>query len=122
MINFTDGQYIFKMGDQATHLYFLQQGTVELLNDSNQVFGAIPQGQSFGEAAILKGGIRGASIRAKGDVVCKMIQNDDAAELLSSYSPLLVIIMEGLLLQQVMNNAIKYSWKVKCKIPFAMSI
>ena len=108
VVNFTDGQYIFKMGDQATHLYFLQQGTVELLNDSNQVFGAIPQGQSFGEAAILKGGIRGASIRAKGDVVCKMIQNDDAAELLSSYSPLLVIIMEGLLLQQVMNNAIKY--------------
>lgn len=47
--------------------------------------------------------------RAKGDIVCKMIQNDDAAELLSSYSPLLVIIMEGLLLQQVMNNAIKYS-------------
>ena len=109
VVNFTDGQYIFKISDQATHLYFLQQGTVELLNDSNQVFGAIPQGQSFGEAAILKGGIRGASIRAKGDVVCKMIQNVDAAELLSSYSPLLVIIMEGLLLQQVMNNAIKYS-------------
>ena len=109
VVNFADGQYIFKMGDQATHLYFLQQGTVELLNDSNQVFGAIPQGQSFGEAAILKGGIRGASIRAKGDVVCKMIQNDDAAELLSSYSPLLVIIMEGLVLHQVMNNAIKYS-------------
>jgi len=38
-----------------------------------------------------------------------MIQNDEAAELLSSYSPLLVVIMEGLLLQQVMNNAIKYS-------------
>lgn len=108
VVNFTDGQYIFKIGDQATHLYYLQQGEVELLNESNQVFGVIPQGQSFGEAAILKGGIRGASIRAKGDVICKKIQNDDAAELLSSYSPLLVIIMEGLLLQQVMNNAIKY--------------
>ena len=66
-------------------------------------------GQSFGEAAILKGGIRGASIRAKGDVVFKKISNDDAAELLTSYSPLLVVIMEALLLQQVMNNAIKYA-------------
>jgi CRP-like cAMP-binding protein len=109
VVNFTDGQYIFKIGDQATDLYFLEQGEVELLNESKQVFGVIPQGQSFGETAILKGGIRGASIRAKGDVVCKKIQNDDAAELLCSYSPLLVIIMEGLLLQQVMNNAIKYA-------------
>lgn len=112
VVNFTAGQYIFKMGDQATHLYFLQQGEVELLNGSDQVFGVIPQGQSFGEAAILKGGIRGASIRAKGDVVCKMIQNDDATKLLSSFSPLLVIIIESLLLQQVMNNAIKNSLKI----------
>ncbi len=109
-INFTDAQYICKIGDQATHLYFLQEGEVELLNGSGQVFGRITKGQSFGEAAILKGGIRGASIRAKGDVVvCKMIKNDDAVELLSSYSPLLVVIIEGLLLQQMMNNAIKYS-------------
>jgi len=74
IINFGDGEYICKIGDQATHLYFLQQGEVELLNGADQVFGKIPQGQSFGEAAILKGGVRGASIRAKGDVVCKMIQ------------------------------------------------
>lgn len=112
VVNFTDGQNIFKIGDQATHLFFLHQGEVELLNASGQVFGIIPQGESFGEAAILKGGIRGASIRAKGDVVCKIIQNEDATALLSSFSPLLVIIMEGLLLQQVMNNAIKNSLKV----------
>jgi len=110
VVNFTDAQFICKIGDQATHLYFLQEGEVELLNGSGQIFGSIAKGQSFGEAAILKGGIRGASIRAKGNViVCKMIRNDDAVELLSSYSPLLVVIIEGLLLQQIMNNAIKYS-------------
>ena len=109
VVNFSNGEYICKIGDQATHLYFLEQGEVELLSGSDQVFGKILQGQSFGEAAILKGGIRSASIRAKGDVICKMIQNDEEAELLSSYSPLLVVIMEGLLLQQMMNNAIKYS-------------
>jgi len=116
VVNFSDGQYIFRIGDQATHLYYLQQGEVELLNEFDQIFGVIPQGESFGEAAILKGGIRGASIRAKGDVVCKMIRNHAAAESLISYSPFLVIIMEGLLLQQVMNNAIKYSGKVKAGI------
>lgn len=105
---FIDEEFICKSGDPATHLYFLQEGEVELVSATGQVFGVIPQGQSFGEAAILKGGIRGASVRAKGDVVCKVISNDQAAELLTSYSPLLVVIMEALLLQQAMNNAIKH--------------
>lgn len=105
---FIDKEFIFKSGDPATQLYFLQEGEVELLNASGQGFGVIPQGQSFGESAILKGGIRNASVRAKGDVTCKVISNDQAAELLTSYSPLLVVIMKALLLQQSMNNAIKH--------------
>lgn len=104
---FSAGQTIFKLGDPATHLYFLEKGEVELIDKNERVYGVIPQGQSFGEAAILSGGIRGASIRAKGEAVCKKINNQEAAELLSTYSPLLVVIMEALLLQQTMNNAIK---------------
>jgi len=57
----------------------------------------------------LRGGIRGASIRANGDVVCKVIANDQATELLTSFSPLLIVIMEALLLQLAMNNSIKHS-------------
>ncbi len=108
VVKFIDEEFICKSGDPATHLYFLQAGEVELVGASGQVFGVIPQGQSFGETAILKGGVRSASIRAKGNVVCKVISNDQAAELLTSYSPLLVVIMEALLLQQAMNNAIKH--------------
>ncbi len=106
---FLDEQFICKSGDPATHLYFLQEGEVDLISASGQFFGRIQQGQSFGEAAILKGGIRGASVRANGDVVCKVISNDQAAELLTSFSPLLIVIMEALLLQLAMNNAIKHS-------------
>jgi CRP-like cAMP-binding protein len=104
---FTPGQTIFTTGDQATHLYFLEKGEVELTDKAGNVFGSIPQGQSFGEAAILFGGIRAAGVRAKTDVVCKKINNEDASELLKSYSPLLVVIMEALLLQLSMNNTIK---------------
>jgi hypothetical protein len=39
----------------------------------------------------------------------KVITNEQAAELLISFSPLLVVIMEALLLQLVMNNAIKHN-------------
>ena len=80
-----------------------------MLTESGQFFGRIQEGQSFGEAAILQGGIRGASVRANGDVVCKVIANDQAAELLTSFSPLLVVIIEALLLQLAMNNAIKHT-------------
>lgn len=104
---FTAGQNIFRAGDQATHLYFLEKGEVELTDASGNVFGSILQGQSFGEAAILSGGIRAASIRAKTNVICKKINNEDASELLKSYSPLLVVILESLLLQLSMNNTIK---------------
>ncbi len=106
---YLDGQFICNSGDLATHLYYLQEGEVELLSESGQFFGKIQKGQSFGESAILKGGIRGASVRASGDVVCKVITNEQAAELLISFSPLLVVIMEALLLQLVMNNAIKHN-------------
>ena len=106
---FEAGQFICKVGDQATHLYFLQKGSVELVSASDDAFAVIPEGQSFGEAAILKGGIRAASIRAKTDAICKVIGNEQARELLISHSPLLVVIMEGLLLQQAMANAIKFS-------------
>jgi CRP-like cAMP-binding protein len=107
--HFQGGEFIFEVGDPASDLYFLESGEVELVDRNGKAFGLIPAGQSFGEAAILKGGIRTASIRAKGDVICKKISNIDAAELLTTFSPLLVIMMEALLLQQTMNNAIKYS-------------
>jgi len=107
--HYADQEAIFIAGELADHLYFLESGEVELVSATQQVFGTIPQGQSFGEAAILKGGIRGATIRAKGQVTCKKISNDSIIELLSSYSPLLVTIMEALLLQQAMNNQIKIS-------------
>jgi hypothetical protein len=38
-----------------------------------------------------------------------VIGNDQARDLLTSYSPLLVVIMEGLLLQQAMANVIKFN-------------
>ncbi|NBT35124.1 MAG: hypothetical protein EBT03_06245 [Betaproteobacteria bacterium] len=106
-LRFKDGDMIFKSGDLAEHLYFLEAGSVELLGAQGNVFGTVPQGQSFGEAAILRGGIRSASVRAKGDVVCKRIGSEQASQLLLSRSPLLVIILEALLLQQSMHNALR---------------
>ena len=63
--SFDDGALIFSAGDVASHLYFIQSGTVEMLNAQGVVFAEVAQGQTFGEAAILQGGIRSASVRPR---------------------------------------------------------
>ena len=106
--NFDDGALIFSAGDVASHLYFIRSGTVEMLNSQGVVFAEVAQGQTFGEAAILQGGIRSASVRAKGAVTCTLMGTQEARELLETYSPLLVTIVEALLLQQSMQNTMRY--------------
>ena len=105
--NYSDGQAIFAIGDLAEHLYFIEKGTVELINVQGNAFAAAGEGQSFGEAAILQGGVRAAGARARGPVDCRRISASDASELLLSHSPLLVVILEALLLQQSMQNALR---------------
>jgi hypothetical protein len=104
---YADGQFIFSIGDLAEHLYVIENGTVDLINAQANVFASVLAGQSFGEAAILQGGVRSAGARAKGEVQCRRITAAQASELLLSHSPLLVVILEALLLQQSMHNALR---------------
>ena len=106
--SFSDGALVFSAGDVAAHLYFVQSGTVEMLNAQGAVFAEVAQGQTFGEAAILHGGIRSATVRAKGPVTCTLMGAQEACELLQTYSPLLVTIVEALLLQQSMQNTMRH--------------
>ena len=105
--NFVDGDVIFKIGDPANNLYILSDGQVDLLDDNGFVFDQIQKGEPFGEAAFLNGGFRSATVRAKGNVVCKTIKSGAAVKMLNSFSPLLVSVIEALLLQQITNRSIK---------------
>ena len=105
---YADGEIIFSIGDLAEHLYVIEKGTVDLINDDANVFASAYANQSFGEAAILPGGVRSAGARANGDVDCRRISAAEASELLLSQSPLLIVILEALLLQQSMNNALRH--------------
>ena len=106
-VQFQPGELIFKAGDQADHLFVIETGVVELLGANGQAFAQIGQGQHFGEQAFLKGGIRGASAKAQGTVNCMRISTDEANEILSNASPVLIPIFEALLMQQNMHNALK---------------
>ena len=104
---FAPGQRIFNAGDTADHLYFIQAGTLQLLDAQGQVFVEIADGESFGEQAFLKGGVRGATAQAKNEVSCIQIASEDANQMLSEASPLWVPVFEALLLQQNMHNALR---------------
>jgi CRP-like cAMP-binding protein len=105
-VHFQPGERIFSAGEPADHLYIIQSGTVQLLTSQGDVFAEVPTGQSFGEQAFLRGGIRGASAQARDQVVCLQMTTEDAGNLINKSSPLLVTICEALLLQQSMNNAL----------------
>jgi len=108
-VQFQTGEMIFEAGDQADHLFVIEEGIVELLSPDGHVFAQIGKGQPFGEQAFLKGGIRGASAKAKGQVVCMCISTDEANAILTDASPILIPIFEALLLQQNMHNTLKIS-------------
>jgi len=69
-VTYAAGELIFRAGDVADQLFFIQQGQVELLNAEGKAFTTLNAGESFGEQAFLSGGIRGASAQALGEVIC----------------------------------------------------
>ena len=104
---YADGETIFSIGDLAEHLYVIEKGTVDLIDAKENVFASAYADQSFGEAAILQGGVRSAGARANGEVNCRRISPAVASELLLIQSPLLIVILEALLLQQSMQNTLR---------------
>jgi len=106
-IVFEPGQRIFNAGDSADTLYIIKSGLVDMLGDNGLAFAQVGQGQSFGEQAILVGGIRAAGAQAHDRVECLKISAEKANSLLKSYSPLLVPIFEALLMQQSMHNSLR---------------
>ena len=107
-VNFKTGEFLFKAGDQAENLYIVQSGSVEMLNENTGVsFAILGEGESFGEQAILAGGIRGASVKAKEDVVCLVITAEALKSLLAKQAPMMTPVFEALLLQQSMHNHLR---------------
>jgi CRP/FNR family cyclic AMP-dependent transcriptional regulator len=107
-IHFKAGERLFNAGDPADKLYVIQSGTVQMLDaKSGFAFASLSAGESFGEQAMLPGGIRGASAAALDDVTCLQITAASLKELLLAQSPVMTAVFEALLLQQSMHNTLR---------------
>lgn len=107
-VHFKSGACLFKAGEPADKLFILKEGFVSLLDAvHHKPFARLHQGDSFGEQAVLAGGVRSATAVAYGDVVCLEITALGLRQMLQKESAILTPVFEALLLQLYMHNALR---------------
>jgi len=76
------GTEIIRQGDVGDNFYLIRGGEVDVIVDGEDHRGSMGEGEFFGEAALITGNPRNATIRAKTDVVLYALGKDDFREVL----------------------------------------
>ncbi len=101
------GQVLFQRGDPALKLYLIQSGEVDLFTAPGRTFLVrLKPGEFFGEQALLAGGVRSATAVAATDLVCTEVTAQGLQEIVRGQKTLLRPVLEALLLQMYLRNAI----------------
>lgn len=104
---FSAGDVLFKAGDPANELFILQEGEIELLDSkSGKAFAKLFAGESFGEQAVLSGGVRSATAVANKDCVCLKLTAEGLTAILQKESTISNLLFRALHLQLFMQNAL----------------
>ena len=106
-ISLAKGEVLFEAGAPADKLYLIQSGAVGMADKSGRVFVTLKAGESFGEQALLAGGVRSAAAQAVGATACLEITAQGLRDLLAKEGGIATQVLEALLLQLYMHNAIK---------------
>ena len=106
-VDYAPGDVLFHKGEPANHMAVIIGGSVEIFDpEHNRQIAVIGKGNFFGEQAILRGGVRGASVRALDTVTCLEIKTENLRTLLSADGGVLMPGIEALLLQLGVVNGI----------------
>ncbi len=82
-----EGQWVCRGGEAADALFVVVDGTGEMLIHGEAAPGAIlTEGQAFGEAALLRGGVYPASVRAQGPLSLLRIATAELRRIAEAYS------------------------------------
>jgi len=78
------GEVLFHAGEPGDALYIVADGSIDILEDGNaRVLAELGPGQAVGEMALLSGGVRTATVRAKEDAELLAIDKEDFDELIA---------------------------------------
>ena len=107
-VTYIDGSILFSKRDPATTFYVLKSGEIELFDpEGNKHLALLKPGASFGEQAILAGGVRSVSAKAKGNVVVLEITAEALRKMLDTSQGIIKPVFEALLLQLYMHNDLR---------------
>ncbi len=98
MVNFQNGEILFKAGEPGDCAYVIMSGEVEILSsvDEVSVVGVLQINQIFGELALLNDEPRSATLRAKGDLKVMKISESLFMELIRESSGLALNVVRQL--------------------------
>jgi CRP-like cAMP-binding protein len=98
MINFQNGEILFKAGEPGDCAYVIMEGEVEILSavDDDSVVAVLQINQIFGELALLNDEPRSATLRAKGDLKVMKISESQFMELIRENPGLALNILRQL--------------------------
>jgi CRP-like cAMP-binding protein len=108
-VSFAAGAHLFEAGQPADKLYIVKTGSVELVDSrTGQAFATLSAGQPFGEQAVLAGGVRSATARAKEATVCMELTATGLQQILEKESDISRVVFRALLLQLYMANRLRH--------------
>lgn len=99
MVNYQDGDVLFKLGDSADSAYIIMEGTVDIMVETDSgsiVASTLKQDQLFGEMALLNNLPRNATLKANGELLVMKISADMFLKLLSENSEMALDVMRQL--------------------------
>ena len=106
-VHYADGSVLFEPGEIAHSFYLIQSGQVAIIDRiNNRQLALLSVSESFGEQALLAGGVRSAAAEAVGDTTCLELTAKGLRDLLAKEIGISKEVLEALLLQLSMHNAI----------------
>jgi len=79
------GVSVFEQGDQGDDFYVVERGRADVLCDGQRI-GALESGEGFGEIALIRGGRRTASVRAKTALTLRTLNRSAFVTAVTGYS------------------------------------
>lgn len=105
--DFEEGAWIVKQGENGDEMFLIAYGEVEVLMDLNgepQRIATLQEGDFFGEASLMTGSPRNASVRTMGQVNCLVLKRDDLRGLIPKY-PAVIDSIKAIYKARVRQNA-----------------
>ena len=84
-VTYAEGDAIIREGEIGNHFFVIVSGTAEYSKKSEGVVGTATQGDFFGHRALLNDEVRQATVIAKSDVTCLILERQDFVSMLGNF-------------------------------------